>query len=121
MRTFKIKEKYVEVDDTKEYLDFYIDNGKPQLVSLDIVKLLTLVESKQISLFDIKAELDHLKRRVIEAPRKMFYRGLIKEWVTVLSGEYFFEWEGGEEIIQKLENTWKIAQQLLETLFDQKA
>jgi len=40
MRTFTIKEKAVEIDDSKEYLDFYIDKGQQQLAKLDIVKLL---------------------------------------------------------------------------------
>jgi len=44
MRTFTIKEKAVEIDDSKEYLDFYIDKGQQQLAKLDIVKLLSSVE-----------------------------------------------------------------------------
>ena len=122
MRTFTIKEKAVEIDDSKEYLDFYIDKGQQQLAKLDIVKLLSSVELWDILLDDsFKGYLEYLQRWEIDAPRKLFYRGLRKEWYTILSGEQFFDWEGGEEIIAKLDNTWKIAKQLLEILFDQKA
>jgi hypothetical protein len=121
MRTFNIGEKIVEIDDTKEYLDFYREEGEPKLVSLDIVKLLMSLESQEMSTSDIKAELDHLKRRVIEAPRKKWKRDMRKEGFTVITTDELFEADGGEEIIQKLENTWKIAQQLLEVLYDEKA
>ncbi len=121
MLTFKIGEKIVELDETQEYLDFYREEEGPKLVSLDIVKLLTSLESKEISLSDVKDELNHLKRRVIEAPRKKWKRDMRKEWFTVITTDELFEADGGEEIIQKLENTGKIAKQLLETLFDEKA
>ncbi|MBP7061468.1 hypothetical protein KA037_00130 [Patescibacteria group bacterium] len=105
MRTFNIGEKIVEIDDTKEYLDFYREEGEPKLVSLDIVKLLMSLESQEMSTSDIKAELDHLKRRVIEAPRKKWKRDMRKEGFTVITTDELFEADGGEEIIQKLENT----------------
>lgn len=118
MIEFVIAGKVVELDDTKEYLDFYREEGTSKLVSLDLVKLLDALASGEVVLSDIKKDLDYLKRWVIEAPRKKMKRDMRKSGIIVLTTDELFEADGGEEIIEKLENTGKIAQQLLETLFE---
>ena len=116
MRSFKIGEKNIQIDETKEYLDFYREEWIPKLVSLDIVKLLTALGTGEAAFSNVKSELELLKRWVIEAPRKKWKRDMRKSGITVITSDELFEEDGGEEIIQKLENTWKIAEYLLQTL-----
>ena len=115
-RSFKIGEKNIQIDETKEYLDFYREEWIPKLVSLDIVKLLTALGTGEAAFSNVKSELELLKRWVIEAPRKKWKRDMRKSGITVITSDELFEEDGGEEIIQKLENTWKIAEYLLQTL-----
>jgi hypothetical protein len=119
MKEFVIAGEVVKIDETKEYLDFYKEEGVSNLVSLDLVKLLDALASGEVALSDIKDQLDHLQRWVTEAPRKKMKRDMRKIGIVVLTTDELFEADGGEEIIEKLENTGKIAQQLLEILFDQ--
>jgi hypothetical protein len=70
----------------------------------------------------LKAFLLLLKRWIIEAPRKRFYRKLSVESegkVILMGGEYFFQKEkNGEEIIDNLENTGKFAEYFLKEIYD---
>ena len=58
-----------------------------------------------------------LERRVVAAPQKRFNRNLRKSGYTVLTTDELFERDKGDEIIDALENTWKIAQELLAILY----
>ncbi len=117
MQKYDISGKLIDFDETKTYLDFFIDENQPQLVSIDFQRMLTALQSRQIIADDeFKDYMDYLKRWTTDAPRKRFYRKLRKDGVTTLSGEYFFDEDGGEQIIDNLENTGKFADYLCKQL-----
>ncbi|HII71229.1 TPA: hypothetical protein HA265_00560 [Candidatus Woesearchaeota archaeon] len=118
MKKFSIDGKTVEIDDQKTYLDFYIRDGEPALVSIDLVGMLMGMEEGNVPVDDgLREYMEYLERWATDAPRKRFYRGLRAEGVTVLSGEYFFDGEGGEKIIDNLENTGRFAEYFLQELY----
>ena len=100
-----------EFDESLTYLDFYLSNKKPNLVELDIIKLVNHF-SNFITEND-KEYLLYLSRWVIEAPRKRMYRNMKLEGHSIISSEYFFEIENGDQIIDQLENTGKLAASIL--------
>lgn len=118
VKEYQIKDKTIKFDEKKNYLDFYIANGKPTLVSVDLEAMLKEMESGQIQVDEnLKGFMEYLQRWKTEAPRKRFYRNLRKEGVAVLSSEVFFDDEGGHKIIDKLENTGKFADYFLKKVY----
>lgn len=114
MKTFTINGKTVELDETLEYADFWVEGNKPVGVYLDWGALLEPLESGKIK-WDC-ATVDHfrmLSRWVREAPRKRHYRKMKLEGFTVLSTEYFFEQEGGDKFIDALERSGQMAAKVL--------
>jgi len=113
MKTFTINGTVIEYDDSVEYYEFFVQDTKPQLLTMMWEKILGQLESGEMAWDENKQNLKLLSRWVIEAPRKRFYRKMILEGHTVASTEYFFEQEGGDEFIDGLERTGKIAAEIL--------
>lgn len=106
----------VSLDPSKTYLDFYLEDGQPKLVQIDFGKFLKSIEDGTVNTSEVTFVnyMRYLERWTHDAPRKRFYRKARKEGLmVVLSGEYFFEEDGGEEIIDNLENTGKLAEQII--------
>jgi hypothetical protein len=119
MKLYKIGKKEIEFDPAKEYLDFYIEKGKQQLVSINLEALLTSVESGTTPIDDnLQQYMLYLQRWVTDAPRKKQYRQMRKDGFTVISGEQFFDEEGGDKIINDLENTGKFAEYFLKQVYN---
>jgi hypothetical protein len=110
-----INEKMIEVDETKKYCE-YTTVG---LYEINFINLLKSLESENIKIDEFPAFLYILTRWINEAPRKRFYRDLQlkNKNVQMLSGENFFLEEGGDKIIDNLENTGKLAVYLRKELF----
>lgn len=121
MKYFKINNKKVEFDETKTYLDFFLVHGKKGIYEVKFDGMLSELESGKISLDEnLKKELYLLRRWTKEAPRKRFYRELKLKGMNVVSGEEFFVFDKGEEIINNLENTGKFADYFICTMFEYK-
>ena len=117
MIEFTIQGTFVEFNENKEYYDYFGDRG---VVRVRFQELLEKLSSEELSLDGIEDWLLPMTRWLTEAPRKRFYRAMQKDCQKfhILSGEQWFLEEGGEEIIDKLENTGKLAQMLLRTIFN---
>lgn len=109
MKTFFLNGRPFQFDESQEYYDFYLIKGKRQLVAVDFNGLLTLLETRQLEWNAIYDEIRLLSRWEIEAPRKRGWRERIRSGMLVLSAECFFEEDAGDKIIDKLENTGKVA------------
>jgi len=118
MKLYKITTEEVEFDPTKTYLDFYIADGKQKLVEINLEQILSSLQSGKIQVDNkLQQYMTYLQRWTIEAPRKRGYRQLRKDGFTILSGEQFFDGEGGDEIINNLENTGKFADYFLQKIY----
>lgn len=116
MRKFNIDGKTIEIDETKDY--FNCDSRPGGYYKINFVDLLSQLESGELEMKGLDIWLYLYTRWVNEAPRKRFYRKLILETnTTVLSGEKFFLGEGGDKIIDGLENTGKLAVYLRKELY----
>jgi hypothetical protein len=120
MKTFKIKNKEISVDESKLHLDFYTQDGTGNLVKYDMVKVLDKLQNKEIDKDDIEFFV-YLERWNVDAPRKRFYRDMRRSGIGVLSGEYFFDKEeNSDEILDGLQNTGTIAKEVLEVIAPEK-
>lgn len=118
MNNYKIGNKEIEFDSKKEYLDFYIENNKQRLIKIDLGSLLMSIESGKIPLDKrLQDYMTYLQRWTTDAPRKKQYRQMRKEGFKVLSNEQFFDEEGGDKIIDNLENTGKFADYFLKQIY----
>jgi hypothetical protein len=118
MNNYTINQKTIEFDSTKEYYDFFIKDGKQELVGLNLESLLEKISSGKMPV-DNKLEqyMTYLQRWTYEAPRKRQYREMKQKGITVLSFEQFFDSEGGDKIIDNLENTGKFADYFLKQIY----
>lgn len=118
MKTYKINKKNIIIDDKKTYMDFVVVNDEPKLIVIDFLGILEKIESGDLITNDsFKEFLTLLTRWVNDAPRKRFYRNMIREGCNVLSTDQFFIDDNGEEIINNLENTGKLCEYLLHNIF----
>lgn len=113
MRTFQLNGKPFEFNEELEYYDFFLTDRQPNLVVVNWPVLLEKLQSGEI-LWDEATQkfVFDMSRWVNEAPRKRFYRNMRREGMTVISTEYFFEADGGEKIIDALENCGVVASAL---------
>jgi len=120
MPTYDINGKTIELDTSKEYYDFHVGGGMQMVIALDFPDILSQIQSNQMSEGEpgMRAYLSHLRRWKEDVPRIRHYRSLIVTGVYVLSTEQIFDCEGGEEIINKLENTGVLADYLLQELYN---
>ena len=110
MKTYQLLDRPFEYDDSLEYFDFYLTDRKPNLVAVNWDVLLSRLADGTILWDDATVQfVRELSRWVHEAPRKRFYRNMILEGMQVICTEYFFEQEGGDKVIDNLENTGKLA------------
>lgn len=110
MKTYQLLDRSFEYDDSLEYFDFYLTDRKPNLVAVNWDVLLSRLADGTILWDDATVQfVRELSRWVHEAPRKRFYRNMILEGMQVVCTEYFFEQEGGDKVIDNLENTGKVA------------
>lgn len=122
MLTFRIKGQDFPLDDSVTYRDFYLMGGKPNLVEVRWADALADMQSGRLPLSEgLAREVALLDRWVAEAPRKRFYRDLVRGGSAVLSGEEFFPQDGGEEVIAALERTGHVARRFLEAFFPETA
>lgn len=118
MKTYNINGKQIELDESKEHLDFYLVEGEGKLPTILFDKLLEAVEAKKVAIDNqLKEYLTHLTRWTTEAPRKRHFRKMRKDGMIVVSGEQFFDADGGEEIIDNLERTGVLSTMLLKEFY----
>ena len=118
MRTFTINNTDFEYDESKLYLDFFVNQGGPNMVTIDWGMLLQKIEDGKIQLPDLEYDLTMWDRWIYDVPRKRQYRQMVKEGFHVLSGEYWFENVPDEEVekcFQGLTNTGELARRFIET------
>ncbi len=114
MIEFIIANKTIEFDDSKTYFDFFLESGKQKLVKIDFAALLRELAQERMTVDEqLTNYLRYLERWVIDAPRKLGYRKMRKDGFHVLTEEQFFDGDGGEEIIYNLENTGKLAEEII--------
>lgn len=112
---YLLNNKVIDVEDGFDYLDFYLENGQPQLVKIKWDQLLALLESDPSQWSDVEELVRHLSRWVNEAPRKRMYRQMILDGFSVLTTEIFFDKHPeGFEIIEALERTGELAARICE-------
>jgi len=114
MTTFQINGQTIEFDETLSYADFWVDGSSYVFAWIQWDKILTALSEGREWDAGIRRFVKLLSRWVHEAPRKRVYRGLKMSGVTVVSSEFFFEQQGGDEMINSLESTGKFAVRLLE-------
>lgn len=113
-----------EFDNVAKYLEFSVDNGEPKLVAIAWERIFDILQQSdqlrgtlkpEAFLEQMKVTLEFLEqikflsRWVNDAPRKRFYRDMKRSGAQILSFEYFFEQDGGDEIIDGLERTGNLA------------
>jgi hypothetical protein len=110
MKTFQINGKPFEYNEELEYLDFYLEDRKPNLMQVNWPVLLERLENGTLLWDEGMQKFVHdMSRWVNEAPRKRFYRKMKREGMVVICTEYFFEQDGGDKIIDGLENCGVVA------------
>jgi hypothetical protein len=116
MTKYKIQDKEVEIDNSKIYMDYHKDKG---LSIINFDGLLSSISSGEITIDKFDEFLYPMTRWITESPRKRFYRNIQLEHNNfhVLSGENFFLEDGGDKIIDNLENTGKMSVYLRKELF----
>ncbi len=118
MKTFNISGKTVEFDESKRCLDFYLQDGEQKLVEIDFEAMLEALASGQETVDEgLREYMLYLSRWTKDAPRKRFYHDMKARGFNVISGEQFFDADGGEDIIDRLENTGKFAGYFLKEVF----
>ena len=92
--------------------------GKGRLERIDFSGLLGSLQKGRLPVDqDLREFLTYLGRWETEAPRKRLYRKMMRDGYTVLSSEEFFPEDGGDRIIDQLENTGVLAKRLLRQLY----
>lgn len=119
MKTVILNGKPFEFDDSATYLDFHVSGGKPILERHDGNFILRLAEVEErlgrpVWNWAFAEAFKLWLRWVHEAPRKRFYRDMLRAGKIVANNEFFFPEEGGDEIIDGLENMGRVALRVLE-------
>ncbi len=118
MAEYVVDGKTIELDNSKTYLDFFRQDRKGQLVEIDLELMLTAIQSGELAVDDsLKEHMKYLKRWEIDAPRKRNLREMRRSGVTVATTDALFEQDGGEEIIDNLENTGVFAAYFLKEVY----
>jgi hypothetical protein len=110
---FTIQGKTIDVDETKEYFDYFTQG----LVKTDFIGLLKDIEDGKITIEGLDKFLYLRTRWVKEAPRRRFYRDMARAGAMMMSSDNFFTEDGGDKIIDSLELTGKLAVYLRKELF----
>ena len=126
MADYLINGKAITLDTSKTYLDFYWQQQPDgqvsgQLIQLGLEKRLQCMRDGSLA---VDANLEELFRTYqkweVDAPRKRLLRDLRRSGVAVLTSDVLFEEDGGDTIIDYLENTGKFASYFLKEVFGKK-
>jgi hypothetical protein len=110
MKTFQINGKPFEFNEELQCLDFFLTDRKPNLVEVKWALLLEKLQDGSFQWDEATQTFVHdMSRWVHEAPRKRFYRNMKRDGMVVICTEYFFEEDGGDKIIDGLENCGVVA------------
>jgi hypothetical protein len=113
MKTYTINGMSIELDETVEYVEFFVSDDGDNLYQVDFQSMLSGLESGKEWGESLRDQVRLMSRWIHEAPRKRNYRDLIRRGVTVASAECFFEHDKGIEIIDALERTGHLAAKIL--------
>ncbi len=117
MAEYEINGKKIELDTSKTYMDFYKQDGRGHLAKVNLEALLVQIQAGRLPVDDdIKEYMQYLKRWQTDAPRKRALREMKRGGVTVVTTDALFEEDGGEKIIDNLENTGVFAAYFLHEL-----
>jgi hypothetical protein len=119
MKTVILNRLPFDYDETLPYADFTVKDGKPDfniICGVFAVEALADLERRRGPPWNHGfCEFFKLASRwVHEAPRKRGLRGLILHGMKIMSTECFFVEDGGEKIIDALENWGKLAVRVLQ-------
>ena len=120
MITCTLNGKPFEFDETLPYYDFHVSEGQPHVSCVNAAGMIGALadfeaRESRICWNQFMAEAFKIwSRWVHEAPRKRFYRDMIRAGRKVLSAEYFFPDDAGANIIDGLENWGKLCVRVLE-------
>lgn len=118
MQSYQIKKAIIQFDETKTYMDFYKQNGQGRLFTLNLESMLDSIQSGNTPLDNyLKNHFIALQRWETEAPLKKNLREMRKKGFSVLTTDDLFEEEGGEKIIDNLQNTGVFASYFLRELY----
>lgn len=118
MKTFRVAMNDVQFDDSKKYFDFYKVEGEPVLVEIDLVGMLEKIVAREIPVdTELKSHMQYLSRWTTEAPRKRASRMMRRVGMIVVTTDVLFEEDGGEAIIDNLENTGNFAEYFLKEVY----
>lgn len=121
MADFEINGKPVFLDTGKEFMDFYFQGGKGNLVPLNLEGMLKSIQSGATPVDEnLKEYMTYLKRWVTDAPRKRVLRQMRLEGFRVITSDALFEASGGDKIIDSLEYTGVFAAQFLREVYGEK-
>lgn len=118
MTEYKIGGKKIELDTDKMYMDFFWEDNQPTLINLNLEGLLEDVQSGELPLdaYLIK-QMEYFKRWILDAPRKRALREFRRKGIPVITTDALFEQDGGDKIIDNLENTGLFAAYFLSELY----
>ena len=120
MDEYEIGNKKIELDTSKTYLDFYWENGQGQIVQVKLDGLLGAIQSGEIPVDDdLKKHMQYLRRWETDAPRKRVLRDARRQGMNIMPSDALFEQDGGEEIIDNLENTGVFAAYFLREVYEE--
>jgi len=112
MKKYQLNGEPFELDESLDCLDFYYTGPIGHCSRINWKKLLVDLQKGTIEWANIVEEVIVLSRWVHEAPRKRKLRQMAMQGINVVTSEELFECPAGEDIINQLENTGKIASQL---------
>lgn len=121
MVVYVINGKKIELDTNKIFLDFYWQNRQGQLVQINLEEVLGAIQSGKLPVDDdLKEQMRYLRRWETDAPRKRSLREMRRSGMHVMTSDALFEQDGGEEIIDNLENTGVFAAYFLREVYGEK-
>ena len=121
MAEYVIDDKKIELDTSKTYLDFYRENGQGQLVQINLEDMFGAIQSGELPVDDgLREHMQYLRRWETDAPRKRGLREMRRSGMHVMTTDALFEQDGGEEIIDNLENTGVFAAYFLREVYREK-
>ncbi len=122
MKEYRINGKVVQFDSTKSYMDFSFMGGpagrRPVTTSIDLEKLLAAIQDGQVPVdSSLREWMTYLTHWKLNAPIKRAKREWRRAGMTVLTTDCLFEEDGGEKIIDALENTGVFASYFLNQVY----
>ncbi len=121
MAEYEINGKKIVLDTDKKFMDFTWKDGKGDLVEINLENMLNKIQSGEVPVDgNLKEFMTYLKRWKIDAPRKRTLREMRRSGMQVMTSDALFEEDGGEKIIDNLENTGVFAAYFLQEVYGEK-